>query len=65
LSRKAHDGHHTVDPTALHRVVRFYDELTIDAAREVLRHWQRDPAFLEAIDAIDEDLARDAADRSV
>jgi hypothetical protein len=65
LSRKGWDGDQTVDPGELHRVTRFFDTLDIGAAREALRHWQRDPAYLEAIDAIEEDTGRDGTEKRV
>ena len=65
LSRKGKDGDQTVDPGELHRVTRFFDTLEVSAAREALRHWQRDTAYLEAIDAIEEDTGRDGTDKRV
>ena len=65
LSRKGKDGDHTVDPGELHRVSRFFDTLEVSAAREAMRHWQRDPAYLEAIDAIEEDTGRDGTEKGV
>jgi uncharacterized protein (DUF2336 family) len=65
LSRTGQDGDPTVDPGDLHRVARFFDTLDVNAAREALRHWQRDPAYLEAIDAIEEDTGRDGTDKQV
>jgi uncharacterized protein (DUF2336 family) len=58
LSRNGRDGRQTLDPGDLHRVTRFFDTLDVGAAREALRHWQRDPAYLDAIDAIAEDTGR-------
>ena len=65
LSRKGEDGDQTVDPGELHRVTRFFDTLEVSAAREALRHWQRDPAYLEAIDAIEADTVRDGSQKRV
>jgi uncharacterized protein (DUF2336 family) len=65
LSRKGKDGAQTVDPGALHRLSRFFDTLEVSTAREVLRHWQRDPAYLEAIDAIEEDTGRAGTEKRV
>ena len=65
LSRKGKDGDQTVNPAELHRVTRFFDTLDVSAAREALRHWQRDPAYLEAIDAIEEDTGHDGAGKLV
>ena len=61
LSRRGRDGKSAVDPSALGRVVRFFDGLDAQTAREALRHWQRDPAYLEAIDTIVEETGRDGA----
>jgi hypothetical protein len=37
----------------------FFDRIQVAAARDVLRGWQRDPAYQDAIDGIEE--ARRAA----
>jgi uncharacterized protein (DUF2336 family) len=58
LSRKDRLGDQPVDPAELHRVIRFFDGLNIEAAREALRHWRRDPAYLEAIDALAAESSR-------
>jgi hypothetical protein len=57
LSRKGGRAHDAVDPTSLHRIVRFFDELPVASAREALRHWQRDPDYLAAIDTVVEETS--------
>ena len=40
------------DPGELSRVLRFYDSIRPEDARQVLRQWRRHPTYLEAIEAI-------------
>ncbi|HLI10429.1 MAG TPA: DUF2336 domain-containing protein [Alphaproteobacteria bacterium] len=49
LSRKARPGDQIVDPNEVSQVLDFYDRLDIPAAKNLLRRWQRDPDFLDAI----------------
>jgi uncharacterized protein (DUF2336 family) len=49
LSRKARPGEQIVDPNELTNVLAFYDRLDAAAARTMVRRWQRDPEFLDAI----------------
>lgn len=55
LSRKGRGGGQLVDPSEISSVMRFFDAVEPDAARQVLRHWQRDPDFLDAVEAIEEE----------
>jgi uncharacterized protein (DUF2336 family) len=53
LSRKARPGDQSVDPNEVNEVLAFYDRLDIPAAKKLLRRWQRDPDFLDAIRRLD------------
>lgn len=55
LSRKGRGGEQVVDPREVSVVMQFFDRLGQDAARQVLRSWQRDPEYQDAIDALEED----------
>jgi uncharacterized protein (DUF2336 family) len=52
LSRKGRGGETVVDPRELAAVMTFFSKVQPTAAREVLRSWQRDHAYQDAIDAI-------------
>jgi uncharacterized protein (DUF2336 family) len=60
LSRKGRDGGTVVDPRELAAVMTFFGKVKPTAAREVLRSWQRDHAYQDAIDAIAESPHVDA-----
>lgn len=49
LSRKARPGDQQVDPNEVKEVLALYDRLDDQTAKNLLRRWQRDPAFLEAV----------------
>ena len=51
-SRRARPGDKQVAEDELARALRFYERISIPAARNVLRRWQRDPDYQAAIDAI-------------
>ena len=51
-SRNARPGDKNVAEDELARALCFYDRVSANAARGVLRRWQRDPNYQEAIDAI-------------
>ncbi len=51
-SRNARPGDKNVAEDELARALRFYDRVSAGVARGVLRRWQRDPNYQEAIDAI-------------
>jgi len=55
LSRKGESVERTVEPKALSGVIRFFGQVRPADAREVLRSWQRDHAYQDAILAIEED----------
>jgi uncharacterized protein (DUF2336 family) len=59
LSRKGRGGDQVVDPREVSRVMSYFDRVKVAAARDVLRGWQRDPAYQDAIAGIEE--ARRAA----
>ena len=63
LSRRGESGEQVVDPKALSAVMTFFAGVRPADAREVLRSWQRDNAYQEAILALAEDRRVDA-DRS-
>jgi uncharacterized protein (DUF2336 family) len=54
LSRKGRGGEQVVDPREVSIVMRFFDDVDPDAARKALKRWQREPEFLDAIEAIEE-----------
>lgn len=63
LSRKG-GGARAADPSEVHRVVAFFDGLKPEAAEKALRHWRRDPAYLDALDALEEDRRLATAGRA-
>jgi uncharacterized protein (DUF2336 family) len=60
LSRRGESGDHVVEPKALSAVMSFFASVRPADAREVLRSWQRDNAYQEAILALAEDRRVDA-----
>jgi uncharacterized protein (DUF2336 family) len=54
LSRKGRPGDQVVDPRELSRVIALYDRVQPDAARQVLRRWQRNPEYLYALKRVEE-----------
>lgn len=54
LSRQARPGDKQVDPAELRTVLDFFDRIEPKAASRVLRRWQRDPEYLNAIRLLDE-----------
>lgn len=63
LSRRGESGEQVVEPQTLSTVVSFFTRVRPADAREVLRSWQRDNAYQDAIIALAEDRRVDA-DRS-
>jgi uncharacterized protein (DUF2336 family) len=57
LSRQARPGDKQVDPAELVKVLDFFDRLDPEAAGRVLRRWQRDPDYLNAIRLLDDGTA--------
>ena len=60
LSRRGESGEQVVPPKALSTVMAFFDSVRPNDAREVLRSWQRDNAYQDAILALAEDRRVDA-----
>ena len=60
LSRKAESSEQVIEPKTLSAVMTFFAEVRPADAREVLRSWQRDNAYQEAILALAEDRRVDA-----
>ena len=60
LSRRGESGEQVVPPKALSAVMAFFDSVRPNDAREVLRSWQRDNAYQDAILALAEDRRVDA-----
>ena len=54
LVRRARPGQDTVPPRVASRVIKYFERIEGPAAQNVLRQWQRDPNFLEAIERIEE-----------
>ncbi|MDA0701623.1 MAG: DUF2336 domain-containing protein [Proteobacteria bacterium] len=57
LSRQARPGDKQVDPAELVKVLEFFDSIDAKAAARVLRRWQRDPDYLNAIRLLDDSPA--------
>lgn len=49
LSRSARPGDKVVDPNEISRVLNFFDRVTPDTARRVVKRWHLDPNFLFAL----------------
>lgn len=60
LSRKGRGGEQKVDPRELWRVLDVFERVSREDAVRILRRWQRDPNYLDAIEAV-EDAEADAA----
>jgi uncharacterized protein (DUF2336 family) len=54
-SRRARPGDQQVAEDELAGAIKFYERISIPAARNVLRRWQRDPDYQAALDAIAEE----------
>ncbi|MGO1119392.1 DUF2336 domain-containing protein [Rhodovibrionaceae bacterium A322] len=54
MSRKGRPGDQRVDPGELSRVLNLFDRVKTDAAQSVLKRWQRDPEYLNAVRQIEE-----------
>lgn len=54
LVRRARPGHETVPPRVASRLIKFFERIEAPAAQRVLRQWQRDPNYLDAIERIEE-----------
>jgi uncharacterized protein (DUF2336 family) len=53
LSRRARPGEQVVEPDEVNNVLAFYDRLDVKAAKRMLRRWQREPDYLDAIRRVD------------
>jgi hypothetical protein len=53
LSRKGRGGEQIVDPREVSEIMRFYDDISPQTARKALRRWQREPDYLDAVEAIE------------
>jgi uncharacterized protein (DUF2336 family) len=53
LTRKARPGTGAVNPRELTRVLALFDRMHLEAARAMVRRWQRDPDFLDAVDRLE------------
>lgn len=60
LSRRGESGEQVVEPKALSTVMNFFASVRPSDAQEVLRSWQRDNAYQDAILALAEDQRVDA-----
>lgn len=49
LSRQGRTGDRVVDPKELSRVLGLFDRITPENGRKMLRNWQRDPGYLDAV----------------
>ena len=54
MSRKGRPGDQRVDPGELSRVLNLFDRVKTEAAQSVLKRWQRDPEYLNAVRQIEE-----------
>lgn len=52
--RSGRIGEKRVESDELSKALRFYDELDDNSARDLLRRWQRDPAYLNALRLIEQ-----------
>ena len=52
LSRKGRPSEKVTDPQEVAQVMALFDRIDSDAAKHVLRLWQRDWAYQDAIDQI-------------
>jgi uncharacterized protein (DUF2336 family) len=53
LTRKARPGKETTDPHEMTRVLAIFDRVHPESARAMVRRWQRDPDFLDAVDKLE------------
>ena len=60
LSRSARPGDKVVDPNELTNVMNFYDSISVENARKVLRRWRLDPNFRMAL----EQMGRGGGDKN-
>ncbi len=56
LLRRARPGQETVPPRVASRVMKYFEGIDEATAKRVLRQWQRDPSYLEAIERIEDGL---------
>jgi uncharacterized protein (DUF2336 family) len=56
LLRRARPGQETVPPRIASRVMKYFERIEEATAKRVLRQWQRDPNYLEAIERLEEGL---------
>lgn len=61
LSRSARPGDKVVDPSALQRVLDFYDRIKLDTAIKVVEHWRLDPDYLFALKQLNAERKAQAA----
>ena len=52
LSRRARGGQQVTDPRALSRALMMFDKLHPDTAKEVLKGWQRDEDYQDAVEQV-------------
>ena len=56
LLRRSRPGQETVPPRVASRVMKYFESIEEATAKRVLRQWQRDPSYLEAIERIEDGL---------
>jgi uncharacterized protein (DUF2336 family) len=54
LLRRARPGHEMIPPRVVSRLMKYFERIEASAAQSVLRQWQRDPNYLDAIERIEE-----------
>ncbi len=54
LIRPGRLGYKQVDPEEVSNAVSFYDQTDVNSAKALLRHWQRDPGYLNALRLVDQ-----------
>jgi hypothetical protein len=54
LVRRARPGHETVSPRVASQLIKYFERIEAAAAQRVLRQWQRDPDYLDAIERIED-----------
>ena len=58
LTRKARSTERFMAPSDVNRALSFFDQIKRDSADSMLKRWQRDPAFLQAIWQLDQPVSR-------
>jgi uncharacterized protein (DUF2336 family) len=54
LVRRARPGYETVPPRVASRLIKYFERIEVPAAQRVLRQWQRDPDYLDAIERLED-----------